>query len=103
MLPPRILGLTAFVVLAASHATPATQDSETAAAVKRQKDLFQVTECHARGDTLYCIHEGDEWEVTSDVDVGNAPDRYSGCYDHSDTELWVFILQLDNGRTTDSL
>ncbi|KAF2166163.1 hypothetical protein M409DRAFT_23354 [Zasmidium cellare ATCC 36951] len=38
-----------------------------------------VEECHTHGDDLFCVADGAEWEVTSNVNVNNAPDNYENC------------------------
>lgn len=83
----RKLGLAAFASFATSNAAANLPKDEAGAAVKRQSDFFEVTACHAHGDTLFCIYEGDEWEVTSDINVDDAPESFEGCHSHSGTEL----------------
>jgi hypothetical protein len=89
MISLRVLGLTAFVTLASSQnvATRLEHSSGAAAATKRQTDFFEVTSCHAHGDTTFCIYEGDEWEVTSGVDSGSTQESFEGCHSHSGTEM----------------
>ncbi|KAK4497112.1 hypothetical protein PRZ48_011562 [Zasmidium cellare] len=38
-----------------------------------------VGDCHTHGDDLYCVADGVEWEVTSNINVNNAPDSYDNC------------------------
>lgn len=83
----RLLGLAAFAALAPSYATAIPQGQSSGAAAKRQTEFFEVSGCHAHGDTLFCIYEGEEWEVTGDVDVENAPTSFEGCHSHGETEL----------------
>ena len=52
-------------------------------------DITEVTDCHAHTDTLYCMVGSEEWEVTTDVDVENPPDGYSGCHAHGESELYA--------------
>jgi hypothetical protein len=82
----RALGLAAFASLATSNAAVTLPKDEASVAVKRQT-FFEVTGCHPHGDTLFCIYEGDEWEVTSDINVDEAPTSFEGCHSHSGTEL----------------
>lgn len=61
-----------------------TSGTEAAAA----SEITEVTGCHAHGaDSLFCSAGGEEWEVTTDVDVDNAPESYSGCHSHGEDEL----------------
>lgn len=62
--------------------------SETAAETTTG-EITEVTSCHAHTDTLYCIVGSEEWEVTTDVDIEDAPESYSGCHAHGDDELYV--------------
>lgn len=45
-----------------------------------------VTDCHTHGDDLFCTADGVEWEVTSDINVNNAPDSYSNCQASGDDD-----------------
>jgi hypothetical protein len=83
----RLLGLAAFAALASSQDITTSQEHGASRATKRQLDFFELTGCHPHGDTLFCIHEGDEWEVKSGVEAGTAPDRFEGCHSHSGTEM----------------
>jgi len=84
----RVLGLTAFAAFASSQDLSTRQESNAgAASTKRQTEFFEVTSCHAHGDATFCIYEGDEWEVTSGVDSGSAPESFEGCHSHSGTEM----------------
>jgi hypothetical protein len=85
----RVLGLAAFASFATSNAAASLPTDEASVAVKRQSGFFEVTACHPHGDTLFCIYEGDEWEVTSDINVNDAPESFEGCHSHSGTELSV--------------
>jgi len=89
MVSSRVLGLAAFAAFASSQDVPSRQEHDTAAAAatKRQTDFFEVTSCHAHGDVTFCIYEGDEWEVTSGLDSGSAPESFEGCHSHSGTEM----------------
>lgn len=49
-----------------------------------------VGDCHTHGDDLYCIADNVEWEVTSNIDVNNAPDSYDNCRPTDDDDMWVF-------------
>lgn len=92
----RALSFTAVAGLAISCAADASVDSEFHATAKRQDEFFEVTGCHPHGTTLFCIHDGEEWQVTSDIDTASAPSSFSGCHSHSGTEMLVFcenILQ----------
>lgn len=82
----RLFGLAALAAFAAAESIAAPQDQDSAPAVKRQSD-GEATGCHAHGDTLFCIWEGEEWEVTSDVNVDDAPASYAGCHTHGASEL----------------
>jgi hypothetical protein len=50
-------------------------------------EITEVTSCHPHVDVLYCIADGGEWEVTTEVDATNAPESYSGCHLHGPDEL----------------
>lgn len=50
-------------------------------------EITEVTNCHGHVDVLYCVADGDEWEVTTEVDVENAPESYGGCHSHGADEL----------------
>jgi hypothetical protein len=50
-------------------------------------EITEVTSCHPHEDVLYCIADGGEWEVTTQVDAANAPESYSGCHSHGPDEL----------------
>lgn len=76
MVSLHVLGLTAFAAFAASQDVAA-----------RQAGFFEVTSCHAHGEDTFCIYEGDEWEVTSGLDSGSAPESFEGCHSHSGTEM----------------
>lgn len=73
-----------------AHADEEDHDhaSETAAG-STADEITEVTSCHAHTDALYCIVGSEEWEVTTDVDLENAPESYSGCHAHGDDELYV--------------
>ena len=85
MVSLRVLSLTAFAAFAASQ--DVTSSEEQSATIKRQAGFFEVTSCHAHGDETFCIYEGDEWEVTSGLDSGSAPESFEGCHSHSGTEM----------------
>lgn len=50
-------------------------------------EITEVTSCHPHEDVLFCIADGGEWEVTTEVDAANAPESYSGCHSHGPDEL----------------
>lgn len=83
----RLLSFTAFASLAVSCAADASVDSELHGTIKRQSGFFEVAGCHAHGTTLFCIHDGEEWQVTSDIDTASAPSSFSGCHSHSAEEM----------------
>ena len=83
----RVLGLAAFASFATSKAAATLPQEEASVVAKRQSGFFQVTSCHPHDTTLFCIYEGDEWEVTSDINVAEAPESFEGCHSHSGTEL----------------
>jgi hypothetical protein len=83
----RMLGLVAFASFATSNAAATLPREEASVATKRQSEFFEVTSCHPHDTTLFCIYEGDEWEVTSDINVDDAPESFEGCHSHSGTEL----------------
>lgn len=87
MISLRGLGLTAFAALALSQDVATPQENSATASTKRQSTFFEVESCHAHGETLFCIYEGDEWEVTSGADVDSAPESFEGCHSHSGTEM----------------
>lgn len=73
------------------HAHAAEDDHNHASETSSEADheITEVTNCHAHTTTLYCIAGGEEWEVTTDVDVENAPNGYTGCHAHGENELYV--------------
>jgi hypothetical protein len=83
----RMIGLAVIASLATSNAAAALSKDEARVSVKRQSEFFEVTACHPHGGTLFCIYDGDEWEVTSDINIDNAPESFEGCHSHSGTEL----------------
>lgn len=87
MISLRGLGLTAFAALALSQDIATPRENRPAVSAKRQSSFFEVESCHAHGDALFCIYEGDEWEVTSGSDVESAPESFEGCHSHSGTEM----------------
>jgi hypothetical protein len=64
-------------------------ESTTETIADADHEITEVTDCHAHTDTLYCMVGSEEWEVTTDVDVDNAPDAYSGCHAHGEDELYA--------------
>jgi hypothetical protein len=83
----RMIGLAVLASFVTSNAAAALSKDGASVAVKRQSEFFEVTACHPHGDTLFCIYEGDEWEVTSDINIDEAPKSFEGCHSHSGTEL----------------
>ena len=69
------------------HDHAAETTTETTA--EADHEITEVTDCHAHTDTLYCMADSEEWQVTTDVDVENPPDGYSGCHAHGEDELYV--------------
>lgn len=68
--------------------TESEHDHEHASdAEAESSEITEVTNCHPHVDVLYCIADGGEWEVTTDVDAANAPESYSGCHSHGPDEL----------------
>ena len=59
----------------ASATSTATATTETAAAAAAE--ITEVTSCHAHTDTMYCMAGSEEWQVTTDIDAANPPDRKS--------------------------
>lgn len=82
----RLFGFAAFAAFATANSIATPHDEDSTSAVKRQSD-GEATGCHAHGDALFCIYNGEEWEVTSDVNVNDAPDSYTGCHTHGASEL----------------
>jgi hypothetical protein len=72
----RMIGLAVFASFATSNATAALSKDGASVAVKRQSEFFEVTACHPHG-----------WEVTSDINIDDAPETFEGCHSHSGTEL----------------
>jgi hypothetical protein len=68
-------------------------ESATETVADADHEITEVTDCHAHTDVLYCMAGSEEWEVTTDVDVGNAPDSYSGCHAHGEDELYATLRQ----------
>jgi hypothetical protein len=68
-----------------NHAAESTTETTADADHK----ITEVTDCHAHADVLYCMVGSEEWEVTTDVDVDNAPDAYNGCHAHGEDELYA--------------
>jgi hypothetical protein len=87
MVSLRTFGLTAFTALVSSQGVSTPQEDTALVATKRQTDFFEVNSCHAHGDALFCIYDGEEWEVTSGADAGTAPESFEGCHSHSGTEM----------------
>jgi hypothetical protein len=83
----RMICLAVFASFATSNAAAALSKDETSVVAKRQSEFFEVTGCHPHIDTIFCIYEGDEWEVTSDINIDDAPESFEGCHSHSGTEL----------------
>lgn len=80
-------------LLAATAESADDHDEEdhehTATSASNSTDITEVTGCHAHSATLFCFagDGGPEWEVTSDIDVENAPEAYTGCHAHGAEEL----------------
>jgi hypothetical protein len=87
MLSLRLLGFAAFASFSTSNAAATLPKDKAGIVEKRQSEFFEVTACHPHGETLFCIYEGDEWKVTSDINVDEAPESFNGCHSHSGTEL----------------
>jgi hypothetical protein len=64
-------------------------ETTTGTTAETDHEITEVTECHAHTDTLFCMAGNEEWEVTTDVDVENPPDGYTGCHAHGEDELYV--------------
>ena len=82
-----MLSLAVFASFATSNVAATLSKDGASVAAKRQSEFFEVTACHPHGDALFCIYEGDEWEVTSDINIDDAPGSFEGCHSHSGTEL----------------
>ena len=82
-----ILALTALAASASALEPAAPQEQSSGITAKRQSDFFEVTSCHGHGDVLFCIYDGEEWEVTSGVDAASAPESFEGCHNHSEHEM----------------
>lgn len=67
------------------HAAEPTTETTT----HTDHEITEVTDCHAHTDTLYCMAGSEEWQVTTEVDVANPPDGYSGCHAHGEDELYA--------------
>jgi hypothetical protein len=91
VLMDHILGLTAFTAVTPSLALALAREDGATTVAKRQPGFFEVTGCHSHGETLFCIYDGEEWEVVSGVDADSASDSFEGCHNHSDTEMSVLI------------
>jgi len=62
-------------------------DHASGTEVESSGKITEVTNCHPHEDALYCMADGGEWEVTTEVDAVNAPESYSGCHSHGSDEL----------------
>jgi hypothetical protein len=69
------------------HEHASDTEAESASSSSSSGEITEVTNCHPHVDVLYCIADGEEWEVTTDVDAANAPESYSGCHSHGPDEL----------------
>ena len=87
MVSLRLLALAALATSVSAHEQATSQTEPSSAAVKRQSDFFEVTSCHGHGDVLFCIYDGEEWEVTSGMDAESAPSSFEGCHNHSEHEM----------------
>lgn len=83
----RLLAFAALATSVSAHEQSPSQTDHSSVAAKRQSDFFEVTSCHGHGDVLFCIYDGEEWEVTSGVDVESAPTSFEGCHNHSEHEM----------------
>lgn len=72
-----------------AHEEDSRSDDDHASGIESAaaSDITEVTGCHAVADSLYCSGGGAEWKVTTDVDIENAPNSYSGCDSHGADEL----------------
>jgi hypothetical protein len=86
-----ILGLTALAAVAPSLAIAPLREDGAPDISKRQSGFFEVSSCHSHGDILFCIYDGEDWEVISGVDADSGSDSFEGCHNHSDTEMSVLI------------
>jgi carbonic anhydrase/acetyltransferase-like protein (isoleucine patch superfamily) len=87
MVSLRTFGFTTLAALVSSQHVASLQGDAAPITTKRQTDFFEVSSCHAHGDAIFCIYEGEEWEVASGADAGTAPDTFAGCHSHSGTEM----------------
>lgn len=75
-------------VIASLAAVTYAQSSTSSAAAA---EITAVTDCHTHRDTPYCIADGEEWEVETEVDINSLPDEFTDCHAHGADELLVFI------------
>lgn len=71
-----------------AHEEESSHDHASSTETAAASEITEVTGCHAHSaDALFCSAGGEEWEVTTEVDVDNAPESYSGCHSHGEDEL----------------
>lgn len=58
-----------------------------------------VTNCHTHDDTPYCVADGADWEIETDVDETNLPDGYEDCQPNGDDGDEMYVACLVLGRT----
>jgi hypothetical protein len=69
------------------HEAEHDHDHASGTSTESSSEITEVTNCHPHVDVLYCIADGEEWEVTTEVDAATAPESYSGCHSHGPDEL----------------
>jgi zinc transporter 1/2/3 len=69
------------------HEAEHDHDHASGTSAESSGEIAEVTDCHPHEDVLYCMADGEEWEVTTEVDAANAPESYSGCHSHGADEL----------------
>lgn len=62
-------------------------ESSNASESTPASEITEVSDCHGHGDELFCVAGGDEWEVSTEVNVDDAPSSYSGCHAHGEDAL----------------
>lgn len=67
------------VLSTASATGTASMTTLTGTATGAATAPTSVTDCHTHGDDLFCVVDGAEWEVTSDINMNNAPDSFDNC------------------------
>jgi hypothetical protein len=72
-----------------AHADEEDHDHAAETTTGADDEITEVTGCHAHTDTIYCMVGSEEWEVTTEIDVENAPDGFTGCHAHGEGNLYA--------------